>query len=592
MYSIQNDIINYIKTNNGVLLKELANHLNVSDKSIRSYIKAINDEMGNIILQNSNKGYYLKDGYSINLDVQPSIKYTILKNIMRDNSDIYELSANLYMSESNLIKQISFINNDFKTNNLNSSISRKNNRFHCEVSEDDYRQILNYYLRNEITLYNFDISKYNFYFDKVDLLSLKEIIDRYVNKFNYEINEYSFLSLLLHLAILIERSNNYKNNYLDNVQADEGALYLIEEIKANFMIDTSHEYNYIVNLLYKRVSEEDESISVFLDNIIEKIKTNYNVELYSDSDFYNNMLIHLSGLLKRIKTNSFLENPLIDDIRINYPIIYDISVFIALEIEHEFNANIAESEVGYLALHLMNSVNIINNGLINVLLIDPTGRNCNLYLANKLKSINGKIRLINNVSAFDIDKINTMQLDLVISTVYLNTVHKLFKINKLLDNDELSKLKVLINKIQSEKYSYFNEELFYLNQDFKNKEQVLKFMCDDLVKKEYVNEDYLEYVYKREAIAPTAFLKGVAIPHPVEKVANKSILSFMRLNKPITWNNKKVKLVFLISIAKDDVEFDVIYERISLLMSDNEMYDKIVNTNDYKEFNQIFFNYH
>ena len=46
-------------------------------------------------------------------------------------------------------------------------------------------------------------------------------------------------------------------------------------------------------------------------------------------------------------------------------------------------------------------------------------------------------------------------------------------------------------------------------------------LCEQLCKKGYAKQDYLEKVLKREQIAPTAYGNLFAIPHPIEKVCSR-----------------------------------------------------------------------
>ena len=53
------------------------------------------------------------------------------------------------------------------------------------------------------------------------------------------------------------------------------------------------------------------------------------------------------GLKNRIEHNTFLNNPLIADIRTHFPIIYDISIFFAVKIQEFFDTRLQEGEIGY-----------------------------------------------------------------------------------------------------------------------------------------------------------------------------------------------------------------------------------------------------
>lgn len=59
---------------------------------------------------------------------------------------------------------------------------------------------------------------------------------------------------------------------------------------------------------------------------------------------------------------------------------------------------------------------------------------------------------------------------------------------------------------------------------------------------------------QREKIGPTTIGNGVAMPHGSPELVNKSILAVTTLQDPVSWEDDKVDIVFMVCIAKDDVD--------------------------------------
>ena len=76
--------------------------------------------------------------------------------------------------------------------------------------------------------------------------------------------------------------------------------------------------------------------------MIIEINESFDVDLQQDSKFADNFLIHLIGLKRRITNHTFLNNPLIKELQKNFPVIYDMSVFIALKIQEFFSTQLYE----------------------------------------------------------------------------------------------------------------------------------------------------------------------------------------------------------------------------------------------------------
>ena len=60
-------------------------------------------------------------------------------------------------------------------------------------------------------------------------------------------------------------------------------------------------------------------------------------------------------------------------------------------------------------------------------------------------------------------------------------------------------------------------------------------------------------VFEREEASPTEIGNLVAIPHPIYGDPPESRIAILILDKPIVWEKERVQLVFLISIAKDQM---------------------------------------
>lgn len=58
-----------------------------------------------------------------------------------------------------------------------------------------------------------------------------------------------------------------------------------------------------------------------------------------------------------------MNNPLIKELQKNFPVIYDMSVFIALKIQEFFSTQLYEDEIGYITLHLMGAIERLHTSL-------------------------------------------------------------------------------------------------------------------------------------------------------------------------------------------------------------------------------------
>lgn len=122
----------------------------------------------------------------------------------------------------------------------------------------------------------------------------------------------------------------------------------------------------------------------FIQQLIIEINESFDVDLQQDSKFADNFLIHLIGLKRRITNHTFLNNPLIKELQKNFPVIYDMSVFIALKIQEFFSTQLYEDEIGYITLHLMGAIERLHTSLHKkIVLIYPFGQAGYDYIVKK-----------------------------------------------------------------------------------------------------------------------------------------------------------------------------------------------------------------
>lgn len=160
---------------------------------------------------------------------------------------------------------------------------------------------------------------------------------------------------------------------------------------------------------------------------------------------------------------------------------------------------------------------------------------------------------------------------------------------ELLSNQDIEHIYLeLTNKKENEKNNiehFFDNDLFFYDQCFENKDELLSYLCEQLCKKGYAKQDYLEKVLKREQIAPTAYGNLFAIPHPIEKCAVENKICICILKKPIIWSDKKVKIVFLFALTKEkNDKFDSMFTQMVSLLDNIDKVKKLVKTKTLIEF--------
>jgi fructose-specific phosphotransferase system IIA component len=103
-----------------------------------------------------------------------------------------------------------------------------------------------------------------------------------------------------------------------------------------------------------------------------------------------------------------------------------------------------------------------------------------------------------------------------------------------------------------------DESLILLKQRCGSKEELLEAMVDKVVQTGNVNNkrELLKIIMEREKAASTGFGRGVAIPHGTNKVGDRVITVFARVDHGVDFgalDGKPVHLVFLLVTPEKDI---------------------------------------
>lgn len=603
----QNEIIKLLNQYHILSADKIAKMLNVSTKTIRNEIHKINSSLNlNYIISQKGTGYLINEQIQLEKEYasEQNIQYLILKKILNhDFYNFYELADELFISESNLQRHIKRVNEIIQKRNSSIKICRQQNQLYLNGTETEKRQITTYFLMNELNQYNFNLSMYQSLFLRIDILELQKIITEFNNAHHLNLRDVEIISLVIHVALMLERviRGNEIINEVDFVNDEYNHLSIqfanILQIRYEIKLNKS-EIKYLSLLLAGKVPSIEENdineVKQFIQQLIIEINESFDVDLQQDSKFADNFLIHLIGLKRRITNHTFLNNPLIKELQKNFQVIYDMSVFIALKIQEFFSTQLYEDEIGYITLHLMGAIERLHTSLHKkIVLIYPFGQAGYDYIVKKINHIHDlEIEICCQLSMFDAFQIKEYQPDLVISFVHIEEKvgYPIYVCHNLLLEEDIENIyNILKGNHTFKKNVFFEKELFHIYNDIENKEDVIHRLCESLYYKGYVDQQYEGLVLAREQIAPTAYGSMFAIPHAVKKAGFATRIAVALLDKPIDWNQQKVRLVFLFCLTKErNEEFDLLFEKLVGLLDESKKVRELLKCKKYEEFLELF----
>ncbi len=623
MNPIHEKLIKLLLNNSGpVTSRHLSQMMGISVRSVKTYISQINQEVGNNVIISGNQGYsinakrvggLLKKEDDIPQTFDERRDFIIREFLLKHSSslEIEDICNHLCVSESTLRADITKINRLYE--NYRISFRFSGDQLLIEGPERSLRKMYSLTLLDNVESSYFDYDLLQDEFSDFNIRSIPAIVRRVFAKYNYFINEFALFNLTLHVAVIIDRLK--KENYVQQdgridmseeekmivadiceqleekydvrfTNAERDEIYILFRSNAN--LPTTDEYEKLKEMVGNDIS--DEALQ-----LIEEIKDRYYVDL-SNATFTVPFALHIKNMIYRAQNNRSILNPLSESIILSQPIIFDIALFVAMRIMDDYEIEIDQGEICFLALHIGGEIERQKqtSRKIRTVFLCPSYIDISSQLYNKiLLAYSNEIDIISLVQHSS--EIGDLKYDLLISTIRTENsrgvsvlispfLSQKDKIN-IQDGIESARNRIISRTLKQHFDDYFEKDLFfYKPKDISSRDDAISFLADNLIKAEYVNDSFKESVMKRELAATTAF--GLfAVPHSMEMNALKTTVSVLIDPSGITWEDQRIYVVLMMSIrAQNHEEFTNLYEALIAVFSEEENIKTICSCRTFEEY--------
>ena len=632
----QNELIKYLfQQNKPNTSTEISNALQISVRSVKQYIREINETYDKKIIIPSHSGYEInpKTKSIINFSMDEEIPQTteersfyIIKQLVLNHTshlELFDLCDFLCISYSTIKSLISKMNKMFSSYHI--EFICKNDCVYIQGSEKNKRKLISYVINEEAqnSYINTSLLKENF--QNIDIDKLSKIISNTFRNNRYYLNDFTAVNLLLHLLIIIDRKitgNELDSGQsyfkIDNEQEKRFLNELQSQLEKNFEIQINDYELFEIYMLFKAnanfliESHGNDLKKVVGDDIINltkeyvhKISNLYMIDL-SNSSFTSPFSLHLKNLIFRASSGRSITNPMVDVIKYNNPIVFDIAIYISLDLMERFNISINEDEAAFLALHIGAELErqTVNKYKVPTILVCPEYYNmATMILNNLMLNFGNQLHILSSVSnEYQLENaLKEVKIGIVFSTIPLNVQHKnidIIQISPFNLSSQFTAIQSAITKcIEAYKdqklrikfRNFFEDGLFISNPPLRTKQQVITFLCDKLTCENYVNSDFEKQVHQRENAASTAF-DHIAIPHSAEMDAIKTSIAVAISKKGFQWDTNIVHVVFLLAINKADKQtFRNLYESLISLFIEDSMIQEIRNCVSFADFEKLVY---
>ena len=548
--------------------RELATCLGVSTRTVRLDIEHINQEAPHIIQANRQKGYHLvafqQNRYitPLNLTKTPQDNEErsvhLLKQLLfkEDGVFIDHFCEQCFVS-AKTFELVRFRVQQKLQEYEGLSLQLNNGFLQLEGSETSKRKLYRDLLKKEVGEDFLNSSELMQVYPELDMEHIQSIIWDELKHNRYSIRKSLMPFLLLHMGIVLQRLKvghtvqEFTQDELDLEVEYQIVRSIFSKILEETIIPEAEVVSFAKLLKAYHNSDAVESKISFRGEIVdlEEVVRQIGEQLYSimgvsfieQEDFTMRFQLHLQGFLERVQLNLSLPNVYVQTFKRQYPLVFDTAVSISQYLMSVFQCEMTEEEIGFIALHIGAAyMQRVKPQKLRAILIANTQYPLIAGSVSRMKEqFSHRLDFIVEQSTFMTDLSEFYDADLLISfdqleyTLEIPTIRLGLFFNT---QDEIQLIKVM--NIQPD-----------------NRDELLREMGQHLIQENIVTEEFLNSVLEREKLSSTDFDYALAIPHPLRPESKQSMISIAVLKEPIQWNHFPVKLVILLALKEEDMEF-------------------------------------
>ena len=604
--------------------KDLAKLLNVSDRTIRNDIAAINEFYADTMIEsNIRKGYRIQ-GEKVKRFTEETKKeipetgeerrWLILKTLVEHNQvNIYQLADQMCISEFSLENDMNKIRK-LLDNYQGLKVFRQSNMLQLSGGEREKRHLYEELISYKISGNLWNLNKVAENFMRFDLLKVKELLKDIFEEFHYQMNEVRIPTLLIHVGVILER--NFACHFLKEDEEQQGkygreeyeiSRHFFEKIGARLSLQVREAEIcdfaiYLEHGKRKGYCEEEQLqglASDLVQHIIVEIREHFDIDFSEDCEFRLGLEVHTVSLLKRHYANVEIDHTCLEEVKRKYPLIFEMGVWVCKIMEEHLNIIISENEISFIALHLGSAYERANlRRKYRCLLICPHNQTVkDLCIQKIVNRFQDRMEIVGCMSYFEESLIREKNLDLILTTQPV--AHALdietTEISMFFAHTDEAAVFQTLNRLDQIRYrnnfqffilNLIREEFFTANMAVEEPEKIISDMCDKLYARGYIKENFKEGVLKRERLSPTSFFHGFAIPHNMSHQETiHSAISTAILKQPVQWGSYEVRFVLLLAITEENRNFlKIFFDWLDDIVSNPEKFARLLEVQDYQSF--------
>lgn len=482
MVEDDSQIVRYVLANPGISSADLSRHFDVSERTIRTYVKRANERLdGFACLVKKNRGGYsvkVTDGPALNAwlesmhmniargNMQPEDRVAYLLNDLLDRTDwvtVDELCHALCVSRPTVSGDLKRVEERLEEFGL--KIEKRPHYGIRVIGEELSRRLC---LASSVveSLAREEAATGKALPGGGDKTSIVEgaqagpcrmtsldkiakIVDAAVDEFDFQINSLTYQNLLVHISIALMRiqEGNYvpvdlgANSCICDDRVADVAAGIAARIKDELGVELPEsERSYIaIHLAGKEmIADSDtalegkegeetglvisEEVWSVVSQMLEVVWKSFRYDFRDDLELRMNLARHIVPLVVRLRYHLHIDNPILTDIRRRYPLAYSMALDSSAVLAEHYGATLSENEVGFIAMAFALSLERHRTELPkkNILVVCASGRGSARMLEYRYRQEFGAyVDSIQTCDVAHVSKADFSKIDYVFTTVPL-----------------------------------------------------------------------------------------------------------------------------------------------------------------------------
>lgn len=330
--------------------------------------------------------------------------------------------------------------------------------------------------------------------------------------------------------------------------------------------------------------------------ILSVLASDYHMDLLNNFDLRMTLNQHLAPLDVRMRFNIPIKNPLLQDVKRDYPLAYQMGLVAGGVLADYYGKPISEDETGYLALIFQLVIEKESDKRkYNILIVCSTGKSTSRLLRYRFEQQFGgyldKLYLCDllGLSRFDFSKV-----DYVFTTVPITVSVSvpIVEVGSFLAENDIKKITETFRDGDRRLAirHYFGPGRFLAHFPGETKDEILQSLCRIISLREKVDDNFYDLVLKRESFAQVDVGNAIALPHPNGIASEESFAYCVVTEHPVIWNDSPIRVIILVSMGRSDDDDEMrqkFYEAVAEFTLNGDIIKALIDSPDYATFERL-----